>query len=68
MAPHFKRLRNESGQALIEYMLVLLFAMGMATVLAKISKQAWDKGVLGFGGNLELSLKTGMLPASAWKN
>ena len=49
-------------------MLVLFMAITMAAILAKVSKQAWDKGLLTFGGSLEKALKTGRAPASAWKN
>ena len=68
MAPISKSLRSESGQGIIEYMLVLFMAITMAAILAKVSKQAWDKGLLTFGGSLEKALKTGRAPASAWKN
>ena len=63
-----KTLQSESGQGVIEYILVLIVAIILTGLLARVSKQAWDQGVLGLGGNLERSLKTGRAPASAWKN
>jgi Flp pilus assembly pilin Flp len=60
--------RDESGQSIIEYMLVLFVAVLMAAALAKFSKSAWNQGVLGLGGRLEQAYKTGRAPASAWKN
>lgn len=68
MSQGSKRILNESGQGIIEYLLVLFVAIFTASVLAKFSKSAWDRSVLGLGGRMEQSLKTGRTPSSAWKN
>ena len=62
------RTRKQSGQAIIEYILVLIVAITAAGLLAKFTKTAWNQGVIGLGGNLESALKTGRTPSSAWKN
>lgn len=57
-----------SGQATVEYILLLAFVLTMAVGMGKALLSGLDKGVLGFGATLERNLKTGRLPANVWKN
>jgi hypothetical protein len=61
-------LREEEGQGLTEYVLILSFAIATAVLLARSMRAALDRGVLLFGGELERDLKTGRTQLGAWKN
>ena len=60
--------RDESGQGILEYILILSFALATSLILMRGMKTALDSGVLLFGAELERDLKTGRTPVSAWKN
>lgn len=58
-----------SGQAIIEYLLVLSFAIALSLLVIRGIRGASDQGILVFGGQLEKNLKTGRTPAAlGWKN
>lgn len=61
-------LRDEEGQALTEYLLILSVSIVGAGALARGILAALDKGILRFGGQLEKDLKTGRAPLNVWKN
>ena len=60
--------REESGQAITEYVILLAFAVGTAIAFARGILGVIDKGILKLGGQLEKDLKTGRSPLSVWKN
>ena len=60
--------RDESGQGLTEYVIILSFAIGTAVAVARSLRVAIDRGILVFGGELEKDLKTGRTQLGAWKN
>jgi Flp pilus assembly pilin Flp len=57
---------NQSGQAVIEYVLVLAVALSVVIVVRLTIVASLDKGVAGVGGRFERELRTGSLPASYW--
>lgn len=63
-----KRLRDQSGQASLEYVLILALALTASALLAKGLSQALDASVLRFGAQLEKDLKTGRAQASVYNN
>lgn len=61
-------LREEDGQATIEYILVLSATLVASGMLARGILNALDSGVLKLGGQLEKDLKTGRAPLSVYQN
>jgi hypothetical protein len=61
-------LKEEEGQALTEYVLLLSASVGVAVALARGLVQAIDKGILFLGGQLEKDLKTGRADPGVWRN
>ncbi len=61
-------LKDESGQATTEYILVLAFAVVIATALSRRLLDVMDRGILNLGGVLERDLKTGKAPLNVWSN
>jgi len=59
--------KNQSGQAVLEYILLLSILVLGASALSKGLAVAWEQGILSFGKTLERSIKTGRAPFSAWK-
>jgi Flp pilus assembly pilin Flp len=59
-------LRDEGGQATVEYILILSAAIVGAGALSRKILQTIDKGVLRLGGQLEKDLKTGRAPVDIW--
>lgn len=54
---------------MLEYILILTFALTTSVVMARLMGSGMDRGILVFGGQLEKDLKTGRTPvASGWKN
>jgi Flp pilus assembly pilin Flp len=66
----FRRfLREEdSGQATVEYILLLAFCALTAVAMSKGILGALDRGVLRLGGQLERDLKSGRAPLGIWSN
>jgi hypothetical protein len=63
-----KSLHNRKGQSVLEYVLMIAIVMTFAGGMFKLIKNGVDQGVLGLGGNLEKSLKTGRISVTIWKN
>jgi len=61
-------IKDESGQGLTEYVLLLGFCIIGASTLARGILKVIDQGILKLGGQLEKDLKTGRAPLSAWRN
>jgi Flp pilus assembly pilin Flp len=60
--------RDEDGQAVIEYVLILSATLIAAGMLARGILSALDNGVLKLGGQLEKDLKTGRAPLTVYQN
>ncbi len=60
--------RDEDGQAVIEYVLILSATLVAAGMLARGILSALDSGVLKLGGQLEKDLKTGRAPITVYQN
>ncbi len=60
--------QDESGQGLLEYILILSACVIGATQLVKQIIRSLDKGILRLGGALERDLKVGRAPLSVWEN
>ncbi len=64
-----KRLFNEdSGQATVEYILILSVTVVGAIAFGRAVIRALDSGVLTIGGQLEKDLKTGRAPLNVYSN
>jgi Flp pilus assembly pilin Flp len=63
-----KFIKDERGQAVTEYVLLLSATVVAAGFLAKRIMAVLDSGVLKLGGQLEKDLKTGRAPLNVWKN
>jgi Flp pilus assembly pilin Flp len=60
--------KDEDGQALTEYVLIMSAVLVGAVGLAKGILNVLDRGVLRLGGQLEKDLKTGRAPVHVWRN
>ncbi|OFZ73944.1 MAG: hypothetical protein A3K03_04845 [Bdellovibrionales bacterium RIFOXYD1_FULL_44_7] len=60
--------RDDKGQATVEYILLLSVTAVAAGALSRAILSTIDKGILRFGGQLEKDLKTGRTPVTIWKN
>ncbi len=61
--------KNQSGQGIVEYLLILSFALFTSLLVLRGIRGASDRGILLLGGQLERDLKTGKTPVSlGWKN
>lgn len=60
--------RDDSGQAITEYILLLSFAVGAAGLLARGLIAVLDRITLTFGAQLEKDLKTGRANVGTWSN
>ncbi|MEK7689508.1 MAG: hypothetical protein AAB425_00650 [Bdellovibrionota bacterium] len=61
-------LGDQSGQAVVEYALILGAAVAGAVGMARAIFSALDSGILRLGGQLEKDLKSGRAPIDIWKN
>ncbi len=59
---------EDSGQATVEYILLLSFCVVLAVALTRGILGALDRGVLRLGGQLEKDLKSGRAPLGVWSN
>jgi len=57
---------SESGQAILEYVLLLAFVVAMSALVVTGIMGGVDRGILVFGATLEKDLKTGRMPSGAW--
>lgn len=60
--------REESGQAVTEYVLLMSVALGSAIVISKGLMAAIDRFTLALGAQLEKDLKAGRAPSAVWRN
>ncbi len=58
--------RDESGQAITEYILILSVCLVGIGAFGRRFIKVLDQGVLHIGGQLEKDLKTGRVPSSVW--
>lgn len=63
----FHRL-GESGQATVEYMLIMTAAVTVAITLGRSLLKVFDSGLLKLGAQVEKDLKTGRGELDIWKN
>lgn len=61
-------LREESGQAVTEYVLLLSLSVVGATALGRAVLKAMDQFTAVFGGQLEKDLKSGGTSVQIWTN
>ncbi len=61
-------IREEDGQAITEYILILAGTVTGASLLTRSLLTALDQGVKRLAGQLEQDLKTGRAPVNAWRN
>ncbi len=66
--PLVSLIKDEEGQAVTEYILILAITMFGAAALARALLAVFDQGILHLGSELEKSLKTGRAPKSVWSN
>jgi hypothetical protein len=59
---------DESGQAILEYIVILSACMLGAVALGKQIMNIINKGILRLGAQLEKDLKTGRMPLGTWSN
>ena len=59
---------EDSGQATVEYILLISFSVTSAVLLARGILSALDQGILKLGSQLEKDLKTGRAPLGIWSN
>jgi len=59
---------DESGQGVLEYVLLLSGTVIGAGLLARGILNALDSGILKLGGQLEKDLKTGRAPLNVYQN
>jgi hypothetical protein len=58
--------KNQSGQAIIEYIILLTFTVGIVVAFMSKSTSLFDKATVAVGGKMEKQLRTGKAPASIW--
>jgi hypothetical protein len=61
-------LRDDSGQATLEYILILSAAVLGAAAISRTIISSLDKGILNLGAQLEKDLRTGRVSVDVWKN
>jgi Flp pilus assembly pilin Flp len=67
-ARFFSFLKDENGQATVEYILLLSITVVGAASFARVIMSSLDRAVLRLGGQLEKDLKSGRAPLSVWEN
>jgi Flp pilus assembly pilin Flp len=60
--------RDDSGQATLEYILILSATVVGAAAISRSIITAVDRGILNLGAQLEKDLRTGRIPVNVWKN
>jgi Flp pilus assembly pilin Flp len=58
--------RNQSGQALVEYVILLSIVVGIVAVFMNKLSGAFDVTTARYGGKVEQQLRTGNAPPSIW--
>ena len=59
--------KNQSGQAMVEYILLLTIVVVGAGFFMQTLSKAIDQMTAAQGGKLERQIRTGSAPASLWK-
>ena len=62
-----KRRKNESGQAVVEYIILLSIAIGVMALFVRSLTTGIDKTIPKWGRGMEVQLRAGAAPASLWK-
>jgi hypothetical protein len=57
---------GQSGQAIVEYILLLSIVVGMLVAFLSNFTNTFDKATLGLGGKMEVQMRTGRAPATLW--
>jgi Flp pilus assembly pilin Flp len=60
--------RDDSGQAITEYVLIMSIALGSAALITRGLMKILDQFTLAFGAQLEKDLKAGRASSAQWKN
>ena len=58
---------KQSGQAIVEYILLLSIVIGLVTVVLGKFTSTFDVATTAIGGKIELQMRTGRAPATLWK-
>jgi hypothetical protein len=62
------QLRDESGQAIIEYILLLSLIFTVSAAFSRRIISALDSSITVFNGTLEKDLRTGRIGVGIWEN
>lgn len=62
-----KKRSNESGQAVLEYIILLSITMGIVVAFAKNMTSIFDQGAPKIGGKFEKQIRAGAAPAGLWR-
>jgi hypothetical protein len=57
---------GQSGQAIVEYILLLSIVIGMLSVFLAKFTSTFDTATIGLGGKMEVQMRTGRAPATLW--
>jgi Flp pilus assembly pilin Flp len=60
------RKKSESGQAIVEYILLLAIVVGVVGLFLSKLTGTFDIATVAMGGKMEKQLRTGKAPASIW--
>ena len=66
LAKHQFKRRAQSGQAVIEYIILLSIVMGIMVVFIHKLTDGLDTTTAGLGGQIEKQLRTGSAPPTVW--
>lgn len=61
-----KNKHTESGQAIVEYVLLLSIVLGIMVYFMNTLTGSFDDSTARFGGKIEKQIRTGSAPASVW--
>jgi len=62
-----KRERRQSGQAIVEYMILISITMAIVVGFSRKMTQLFDQAAPKMGGAFEKQLRGGAAPARLWK-
>ncbi|MBU6155016.1 MAG: hypothetical protein KGP28_11995 [Bdellovibrionales bacterium] len=58
---------KESGQAVVEYIILLSITLGIVVAFARNMTSIFDKGAPKIGGKFERQIRAGAAPAGLWR-